>query len=151
MVFEKEVYGAEGMESLGASFSMAFRNGGVVYLEGDLGMGKTTMVRGMLRGLGYLGPVKSPTYTIVEPYEMNQLDVFHFDLYRLVDPEELEFIGIRDYFAQNSLCLVEWARMGMGFLPQADIVIAFKLIRQGRNVSIAATTEKGSTIIKYIQ
>lgn len=151
MRIEKDVYGEESMESLGATVSSAFKSGAVVYLEGDLGMGKTTLVRGVLRGLGHMGPVKSPTYTIVEPYELSDIEVFHFDLYRVSDAEELEFIGIRDYFSDGSLCLIEWAEMGRGILPEADLIVSLSLIRQGRHVVIEGITEKGLVAINGLQ
>lgn len=143
MKFEQEVFGEEAMEAFGAQLSTHLKDGAVVYLEGNLGMGKTTLVRGILRGLGHVGPVKSPTYTIVEPYEINDLEVFHFDLYRVGDAEELEFMGIRDYFTDTSLCLIEWADMGRGVLPEADLIVSLDLIRQGRNVVIEGRTGKG--------
>ncbi|NLQ18462.1 tRNA (adenosine(37)-N6)-threonylcarbamoyltransferase complex ATPase subunit type 1 TsaE [Marinomonas sp. M1K-6] len=151
MRIEKEVYGEEAMERLGGSIALVLKNGGVVYLEGDLGMGKTTLVRGVLRGLGYQGPVKSPTYTLVEPYELSGLEVNHFDLYRVADAEELEYMGIRDYFTEGSLCLIEWADMGRGVLPEADWVISLGLIRQGRHVSLEAQTEKGYAAFHALQ
>ncbi|MBJ7537540.1 tRNA (adenosine(37)-N6)-threonylcarbamoyltransferase complex ATPase subunit type 1 TsaE [Marinomonas transparens] len=147
MLIEKEIHGEEAMEGLGASFASVLNTGGVVYLEGDLGMGKTTLVRGVLHGLGYVGPVKSPTYTIVEPYEIKTLEAFHFDLYRMADAEELEYMGIRDYFSESSLCLIEWAEMGRGVLPEADLVVRLSLIRQGRKVLIESQTEKGHTAL----
>jgi tRNA threonylcarbamoyladenosine biosynthesis protein TsaE len=151
MRIEKDVYGEVAMEGLGEVASSALKMGGVVYLEGDLGMGKTTLVRGVLRGLGYQGPVKSPTYTIVEPYELPSLEVYHFDLYRVSDAEELEFMGIRDYFTESGLCLIEWAEMGRGALPEADLVVSLNLIRQGRHVSLEAQTEKGLAALKVLQ
>jgi tRNA threonylcarbamoyladenosine biosynthesis protein TsaE len=151
MQIEKDVYGEELMESLGGAVSSVLKAGAVVYLEGDLGMGKTTLVRGMLRGLGHLGPVKSPTYTIVEPYELSGLEAFHFDLYRVSDAEELEFIGIRDYFSDSSLCLIEWAEMGRGILPEADLIVSLSLIRQGRHVVIEGITEKGLVAINGLK
>lgn len=151
MRIEKDVYGEVAMESLGEVVSSALKMGGVVYLEGDLGMGKTTLVRGVLRGLGYQGPVKSPTYTIVEPYELPSLEVYHFDLYRVSDAEELEFMGIRDYFTDSGLCLIEWAEMGRGALPEADFVVSLSLIPQGRHVSLEAQTEKGLVALKVLQ
>jgi tRNA threonylcarbamoyladenosine biosynthesis protein TsaE len=151
MRIEKDVYGEVAMEGLGEVVSSALKMGGVVYLEGDLGMGKTTLVRGVLRGLGYEGPVKSPTYTIVEPYELPGLEVYHFDLYRVRDAEELEFMGIRDYFTESGLCLIEWAEMGCGALPEADLVVSLNLIPQGRHVSLESQTEKGLAALKILQ
>lgn len=110
--------------------------GGCVYLEGDLGAGKTTLVRGILRGMGYEGAVKSPTYTIVEPYELEGVHIYHFDLYRLADPEELELIGVRDYFSSGDLCLLEWPERGAGIVPAPDLIITLAVDGHGRTATL---------------
>lgn len=135
------------MVSLGARLGAACEPGLVVFLQGELGMGKTTFCRGLIQSLGHAGAVKSPTYTLVEPYQLGELQVFHFDLYRLGDPEELEFMGIRDYFGDLSVCLVEWPERGLGALPPGDLVITIEREGQGRRLAYAAATEPGRRVL----
>ncbi len=126
-------------------------DGIVIYLQGDLGAGKTAFCRSFIRALGYAGRVKSPTYTLVEPYEVNGLRIFHFDLYRLADPEELEFIGIRDYFSPHSLCLIEWPDKGAQLLATADLEISIEFEPEGRRFHIHANSPKGQEILAKLQ
>ncbi len=123
----------------------------LIALRGDLGAGKTTISRGILNGLGHSGSVKSPTYTLVEPYELPLGRVCHFDFYRLIDPEELEYMGFRDYLVEASLCLIEWPERGQGFLPNADIEIGIIQTEQGRTVNLKAGTDLGNKIILGLQ
>lgn len=124
--------------------------GAVVFLHGNLGMGKTTLCRGVMAHWGHQGAVKSPTYTLVEPYEFEELTIYHFDLYRLGDPEELEFLGIRDYFDQHSLCLIEWPEKGQGMLPVADIELLLSEKNHGRTIKWSKNTQKGCIIADRI-
>jgi tRNA threonylcarbamoyladenosine biosynthesis protein TsaE len=142
-----EVHGEEAMMALGARVAELIRQapGFLVFLHGDLGAGKTTLVRGLIRGLGHTGAVKSPTYTIVEPYELPGLDVYHFDLYRLSDPEELEFIGARDYLESGALCLVEWPEKGQGMLPEPDLMIDIEHLDDSRRLHLTASSGPGET------
>jgi tRNA threonylcarbamoyladenosine biosynthesis protein TsaE len=124
--------------------------GMVIYLRGDLGAGKTTLVRGTLNALGYAGRVKSPTYTLLEPYEAAGLGLRHFDLYRLHGEEEWEEAGFRDEFDGRHVFFIEWPEKAQEFLPRADIEIMLEILPQGRNAIIHANTETGAQCLKRL-
>ena len=139
------------MQALGAQLAEASGGQGRIYLDGDLGTGKTTLVRGLIRALGHDGAVKSPTFTLVEPYQIGEKNIYHFDLYRLSDPEELEYMGLRDYFVPDSLCLVEWPDKGQRMLPDADLVLKLRHDGTSRDVSVSAGTAAGESMLKSLK
>ena len=146
--------GEEAMVNLGRQFGAAAAEQGaglVVFLQGNLGMGKTTLIRGVIRHFGHTGAVKSPTYTLVEPYEFADLQVNHFDLYRLGHPEELEFLGIRDYFGDHAVNLIEWPDRGTGVLPVADLVVSITGGGEQRELTFSAQTQTGEAVVAKLQ
>lgn len=123
----------------------------VICLSGDLGAGKTTLARGMLRGLGYGGKVKSPTFTLVELYKVSSLYLYHFDFYRIDDPQELADAGFRDYFNADSVCLIEWPEKAAAGLPVADVTISMRVEDSGRRLEIFADTEAGRRCVERLR
>lgn len=121
-----------------------------ITLVGELGTGKTTLVRSLLRQLGVTGPIKSPTYSLVDVYQLNQLNIFHFDLYRLSSPEELELIGWRDYLAEDALWLIEWPEKAAELLPEIDISCHLTFVNDGRMLEISAQSQKGDKILDQL-
>jgi len=115
----------------------------VIYLHGDLGTGKTTLSRGIIRALGHTGAVKSPTYTLAEPYEFFHFPLYHFDLYRLTHPEEVEFLGVEEYFEPPSVCIIEWPERGQGFLPPADLDFSLQAQGSGRRLICRMCSDTG--------
>ncbi len=145
--------------AFGAFLASVLVPGMVVWLDGDLGAGKTTLVRALLRGLGYVGPVKSPTYTLVEVYVVSSIYWYHFDFYRFNDPGEFADAGLGEYFRENSICLVEWPEKAAGHVPPADLALVFSFpdgqVCSGRVMEISACSERGNacltTIANHIQ
>lgn len=123
-------------EQFGAQLLSQLPEKALVFLTGDLGAGKTTLVRGLLRAAGVTGAIKSPTYALVEEYDVSHRKIFHFDLYRLSEPDELEWIGIDDYLNQDALCLIEWAEKGVGILPSPTITLCLTVKNSGRKIEI---------------
>ncbi len=136
--------------ALGAALARGLAPGLVIHLVGDLGAGKTTLVRGMLRGLGFEGRVKSPTYTLVELYPFSSLSLYHFDFYRFADPNEWVEAGFRDYFNPAAVCVVEWPEKAGADLPKPDVRITLTLADGGRSVTMDATTEAGARCLKAV-
>lgn len=134
--------------ALGARLARTLEGGVTIWLQGDLGAGKTTLVRGLLRALGHAGKVKSPTYTLVEPYVVSGLYLYHFDLYRFVDPEEWDAAGFRDYFNPQSVCLVEWPGKAAGLVPGPDVEILLSPEGSGRTAVLEARSGMGERCLE---
>ncbi len=139
----------------GKRFAIILTPGLVVYLHGDLGAGKTTFVRGVLHGLGHIGKVKSPTYTLVEPYvvELNAVssyNIYHFDLYRFNSEEEWDAAGFRDYFNPQSICMIEWPEKAEHVLPEPDIHVQLSLFKAGRKIQLSAGSPLGKACLKKL-
>lgn len=137
----------EEMDRLGQGLGHALQGGVMVYLQGELGAGKTTLVRGVLKGLGYTGPVRSPTYTLVEGYDFALRMFYHLDLYRIRGFAELEYLGIRDLDDPDLWVFVEWPERGAGSLPAADLVLRLEMRDPGRTLHIEAGSERGSALM----
>lgn len=142
---QQQDFGAQ----LGALLPTVSEQGFVIYLQGDLGAGKTTLVRGMLRGLGWQKAVKSPTYTIMEPYELDNISLYHFDLYRLADPEELDYLGLRDMIGHGVL-VFEWPERGASGLPPADLQIEIAHCQKGRELSLTSCSASGGSLLRQM-
>jgi tRNA threonylcarbamoyladenosine biosynthesis protein TsaE len=140
-------------EQMALAAHLAARVGGapaLVFLVGDLGAGKTTLVRGFLRGLGFQGPVRSPTYTLVEPYPLDGFMVHHLDLYRLADPGELEYLGVREMLDEKALLFVEWPEKGAGWLPRPDLSIELVHSDPGRELCFIAHSSRGEPWVEAV-
>lgn len=140
--------GPEQQEETGAILAASCPSGCIIYLHGDLGSGKTTLVRGFLHGLGYKGLVKSPTYTLMEPYEIGDMSYCHLDLYRLAHAEELEYLGLRDLLNYGATLLIEWPEQGQGELPPPDLNIYIEYQQPGRILELKAETKLGERLLQ---
>jgi tRNA threonylcarbamoyladenosine biosynthesis protein TsaE len=137
----------EQQEEVGAALAADCPKGSIIYLNGNLGAGKTTLVRGFMHGLGHCGSVKSPTYTLMEPYRIGKTSFYHIDLYRLADAGELEYLGLRDLMDEGATLMVEWPERGYGELPPPDLLINIEYLPFGRNLELSAQTDRGYQLL----
>ena len=137
--------------ALGAKLGKVLTPGLTIYLDGELGAGKTTLIRGALRGLGYQGKVKSPTYTLVELYTVSSLYLYHFDFYRFADPSEWVDAGFREHFNPDTVCFVEWPEKAGEYLPIPDLRIALSVVDTGRSLHLKAETEAGKKCLAGLE
>jgi len=144
------VSGEQDQEALGAAVAAATPPACVIYLIGDLGAGKTTFARGFIKSLGHKGAVKSPTYALMEPYELPNQKCYHFDLYRLADSGELEYLGIRDLLQSEAILLIEWPENGEGGLPSPDLVVEINHDGERRQLQIKSHSEKGNNLLQHL-
>jgi len=131
----------------GARLARELVPGMCFYLEGDLGAGKTTLVRGLLRALGYAGRVKSPTYTLAETYELPGFELYHFDLYRMHDPREWLDAGFRD-LGDQAVSLIEWPEKATGWLPAPDVIVRLAVVDEGRALTCEAASPRGARFLE---
>ena len=148
---ELHLDGEAAQEALGARLAAACDGPVLIFLQGDLGAGKTTLTRGFLRGLGHQGAVKSPTYTLVEPYRVGGRRVYHLDLYRVADPGELEYLGLREMLEEDAVLLIEWAERGEGWLPQPDLRVNIRHASNGRGLRLSVATPTGERILSALR
>ena len=137
-------------ETLGRTLAETISAPALIFLRGDLGAGKTTFSRGFIQASGHRGPVKSPTYTLIEPYVIELKKIYHLDLYRLSDPGELEYLGLEDLLAERAIVLVEWPERGSAYLPDADLEITLQHRAQGRDATLLAHTGASETWLAYV-
>jgi tRNA threonylcarbamoyladenosine biosynthesis protein TsaE len=143
MTIDLKLPDAAATARLGAALAKGIAPGRVLHLSGDLGAGKTTLVRGLLHALGVAGPIKSPTYTWVEPYDLSSLDLYHFDFYRFDDPTAWLSSGLRDYFGPQSACIVEWPERAGALLPPPDLMVRLEYENEMRRARIDAHSPVG--------
>ncbi|QIK38207.1 tRNA (adenosine(37)-N6)-threonylcarbamoyltransferase complex ATPase subunit type 1 TsaE [Caldichromatium japonicum] len=143
---EIDLSGPEAQRAFGARLAEVLRPPCVLFLEGELGTGKTTLTRGIIEGLGYSGQVRSPTYTLIEPYELDGCELYHCDLYRLADPDELEYLGMRDLLHERAVWAIEWPERGADLLPRPDLRIRLLHRPHGRRLILSALSSSGESI-----
>jgi tRNA threonylcarbamoyladenosine biosynthesis protein TsaE len=147
-MLELELTSEQQQMAFGAQLAAACEAPCVIYLEGDLGSGKTTLTRGFIRAMGHHGAVKSPTYTLLEPYPLGQVVCYHLDLFRLAAADELEYLGLRDLLDERAVMLVEWPEKGLGVLPPADLLIELSYCDAGRRIRLQGKSAKGRMLIQ---
>jgi len=153
--FQTHLHNEAGTAALGAALARALVPGLTIYLEGDLGAGKTALTRAMLHAAGHAGHVKSPTYTLAEPYTVrlgaDPVEIIHFDLYRLGSPEEFLDAGFREHFNDSTVCIVEWPEKAAGVLPAPDIKVLLSIKVAGRDIELQALTDQGSQCLDRLK
>lgn len=138
-------------EELGLCLSGLLEAPLIIHFRGEIGAGKTTLIRALLRGLGVTGSIKSPTFALIEPYQLGELSLHHLDLYRIEDPIELENLGIRDYLSQQSILCIEWPERAGAVCPPADLLIEYQWSEPGRVMNCFAVTARGAKLIHQLK
>lgn len=151
MTHQRHLPHPQATAALGAQIAAVLPRSCYINLTGELGAGKTTLVRGLLRALGHEGPVRSPTFTLVEPYQVGECCLYHLDLYRLADPEELEYIGLRDLLRGPAVLLIEWPERGGDALPAPDLVITLRVAGTARAAELAASSSTGAMLLAQLR